>query len=431
MLQRLRALRGEGSPLPDGAIPLGIGLVINGVTTYGFLAVAGHSLDKAEADSLAALWSLGFILAPGFFQPLEQEVARATAFRAARGLGSAPVLRKATQLGAALFGVVVLATVIAWPMKLRTEVFDHHATLLFALILLLLGFWLTEPVRGVLGGSGEFRRYSIYFAVEGASRLALALVLAAVGASVGPFGLAFAVVPLLAGFCAVWGMRPIATQGPNAPWSEISQSLGYLLAASLFTNLLLNIGPLAVKALSEDGDEGKAAAFLNGLIIARIPLFFFQAVQASLLPQLAALVGAGEIVEFRRVLRRLVMAVGALAVVGVVFAFIAGPFIVDLVFGKDIGRRDMALLAGASGLFMLAMSYAQAHIALHRQRRVTAGWLAGALSFPIVVMLFDDLFLRVELGLVAGGAVATAVMMALLPHHLESKVSHAPAPTIA
>ncbi len=431
MLQRLRALQGEGSPLPEGAIPLGIGLVINGVTTYGFLSVANHALSEHHYDSLAALWSLGFILAPGFFQPLEQEVARATAFRAARSVGSAPVLRKAFQLGAVLLGVVTLAAVVAWPLVLRDEVFDHNVTLLASLILLLIGFWATEPVRGILAGRGEFGRYSVYFAVEGASRLALGLALAATSLTVGPFGLAFAVVPLIAGACAVWGMRPVATEGPNAPWSEVSQSLGYLLTASLFTNLLLNIGPVAVKGLSDDSDKGAAGAFLNGLIIARIPLFFFQAVQASLLPQLAALVGAGQIVEFRRVLRRLVLAVGALAVVGVVFAFVAGPFIVDLVFSKEIGRRDMALLAGASGLFMLAMSYAQAHIALHRQRRVTAGWGAGVLTFPIVVSLFDDLFLRVELGLVAGGAVATAVMMALLPHHLESKISHAPAPSVA
>ncbi len=428
MLQRLRALRGEGSPLPDGALPLGIGLIINGVTTYGFLAVAGHALDKGEADSLAALWSLGFILAPGFFQPLEQEVARATAFRAARGLGSAPVLRKATQLGGAMFAVVVVCAVVAWPLKLRDEVFDHHLALLFCLILLLFGFWVTEPIRGVLAGQGEFRRYSIYFAVEGASRLALALALAGIGSSVGPFAFAFAVVPLIAGACAVWGRRPIATAGPNAPWSEVSQSLGYLLAASLFTNVLLNIGPLAVKAMSGEGDEGAAAAFLNGLIIARIPLFFFQAVQASLLPQLASLVGAGEIVEFRRVLRRLVLAVGALAVTGVVFAYLMGPFVVDLVFGKEIGHIDMALLAGASGLFMLAMSYAQAHIALHRQRRVTAGWFVGVAVFPIVMALGDDLFRRVELGLVAGGLAAMLTMRLLLPHHLESKVDHGPMP---
>lgn len=420
MRSRLAAYRRGGSPLPEGALSLGVGLVINGITTYGFLAVANHSLDERYYDKLAALWSLGFILAPGFFQPLEQEVARATAFRSARGVGSAPVLRKAMLLGLGLLLVVVAVAVVAWPLVLRDDVFGGNAALLVGLLVLLVGFWATQPLRGLLAGRKQFGRYATYFGVEGGARLVLAIGLAIVGAGVGSFGLAFGVVPFVAGLVAIWGLRPIAHSGPPAAWAEISQSLGYLLAASLFTNFLLNVGPVAVQALSTAAEEGAAGAFLNGLIIARIPLFFFQAVQASLLPQLSGLVGAGRFDEFRQVLFRLVTAVTALAVVGVVGSWLVGPAIVDAVFAKDIGRNDMALLAAASGLFMLAMSFAQALIALHRQRRMVIGWAAGVVALPIPLVLIDDLYLRVELGLVAGGATATAVMIALLPRHFQA-----------
>jgi TRAP-type C4-dicarboxylate transport system permease large subunit len=45
---------------------------------------------------------------------------------------------------------------------------------------------------------------------------------------------------------------------------------------------------------------------------------------------------------------------------------------------------------------------------------VAVGWLAGALAFVVVTALGGDLFLRVELGLVAGSVATVAVMTALL-----------------
>ncbi|MCH7789790.1 MAG: hypothetical protein IH940_10160 [Acidobacteria bacterium] len=393
-------------------MPVGAGLVINGITTYGFLTIAKNALGDAAYDPLAALWGLIFILGAGVFQPLEQEVARATAQRATQGVGSAPVLKKAAQIGAGFLAVVWVGILIAWPLGLHS-ILDDNVVLLVALMLALTSFWIAFPLRGLLGGRGEFGRYGLYFSFEGGMRFLCAAVLAIVAAGVGPYGLAAAAAPALGIGLATLGKRPLAQPGPPAKFSEVSESLGWLLAASVLTNALLNAGPVIVKAISDT--EGDAGRFLNGLIIARVPLFFYQAVQASLLPLLSSLVGQERHNEFRRVLLRLVGVVSAIATFGVLFAVVAGPFIVEIVFDDELSSTDMALMAGASGAFMMAMTFGQALIALHRMRRVVLAWSIGVGVMAVVAALGDDVFLRVELGLLLGAASAALTMVLLLP----------------
>jgi O-antigen/teichoic acid export membrane protein len=398
--------------LPTGSMPVGGGLVINGLTTYGFLTVAKNALGDSAYDPLAALWGLVFIFGAGVFQPLEQEVARATAQRATQGAGSAPVLRKAAEIGAGFLAVVCAGVAIAWPLGLD-NILDHNEVLLVSLMLALCSFWLAFPLRGLLAGRGEFGRYGLYFGSEGGTRFVFAVVLAIIAAGVGPYGIAIGVAPAVGIGLATLGKRPLARPGPPASLAEVSESLGWLLAASVFTNTLLNAGPVVVKALSDT--EGEAGRFLDGLIIARVPLFFYQAVQASLLPLLSSLVGQQRHDEFRRVLLRLVSVVAAISVFGVVFSAVVGPTIVEIVFGDEISGRDMALMAGASGAFMMAMTFGQALIALHRLRRVVLGWFIGVVVFALVVMLGGDPFVRVALGLLAGASAAAVAMVILLP----------------
>src|SRR4029079_7788770 len=76
------------APLPEGTVPVGIGLLIAGVTSYLFLKVARVALGSDEAvQPIASLWIATFALAPGFFLPLEQELARTLAHRRALGQG--------------------------------------------------------------------------------------------------------------------------------------------------------------------------------------------------------------------------------------------------------------------------------------------------------------------------------------------------------
>ena len=114
------------------------------------------------------------------------------------------------------------------------------------------------------------------------------------------------------------------------------------------------------------------------------------------------------------------MVVGAVGVIGTVGAFILGPWVLELVYDGGIDRRTMTLLAFASALYMLALAIAQAVIALSGHGRVAVGWGAGFLAFALVAWLSsNDLYLRVELALVASSIVSLTIFI----FNLKSKMS--------
>jgi hypothetical protein len=73
--------------VPEGTIPVAIGLVITGLSAYAFLSLTRYGLGTDASTPVNQLWFATFILAPGFFLPVEQEVGRALAHRRALGEG--------------------------------------------------------------------------------------------------------------------------------------------------------------------------------------------------------------------------------------------------------------------------------------------------------------------------------------------------------
>jgi len=391
-----------------------VGLVVNGITTYGFLVVARRALGDETYGGLAVLWGLVYILGPGLFQPLEQEVARATADRASRGLGSAPVLQQAAKIGAAGFVAVSIGILVAWPLGLN-GLLDHHPGLLVALIAALGAFAIAELVRGVLSGRHRFRRYGAYFAVEGSSRLLMALLFALLGiAAVGAYAAAMAGAFVFAAWVGIGRTRPFVKPGPPAPLSELRPALGLLLATSLSEAFLLNVGPVALEIVGEDIGAEAPGVFLNGLIISRIPLFFFQAVKAALLPNLASLAGLGDLRAFRDLQLRLVGAVTAVALTSVGVMAWLGPWLVSSLFGDQLGSRDMALLSASGGGLMIMLSLALGLVALDHTRLAVVGFFVGVVVFPIALLSSSDAYLRVEIALVASVAAGAIVTAGLL-----------------
>ena len=414
-MNELRARLRLDSLLPLGTSSIAWGLVVNGLTTYGYLVVARRALGDDGYGGLAVLWALVNIGGFGLFQPLEQEVARATADRASRGVGSAPVLRRAGVLGSVQFVLVAAGVLAAWPLGLDS-LLDHRPELLLALVLALGAFAGTQLIRGILGGRHLFTRYAWYFIVEGAARMALAVVLALVGvAAVGAYGLAIAFGLVAAAVAVASPRRPFVHPGPPASYRELTPALGFLLIASIGEAFILNVGPVALDVVAGDKLGADApGVFLNGMLIARIPLFFFQAVKASLLPSLATLGGRGDLVGFRNMQLKIVAAVGAAAVATTAVAAVIGPPVVRIVFGDELGRIDMALLAASGGGLMLMLSLALGLVALGHTRLAVAGWIAGIAAFAAVVSFDFEPFLRVETALVAAVVAGSLVAGVLL-----------------
>ena len=135
---------------------------------------------------------------------------------------------------------------------------------------------------------------------DGVVRIALCVVLAAAGiTAVGAYGMVIAISPLFA-VAYVFQRGGLKTEpGPPADWNEITPNLGWLLLGSIFAATLLNAGPIAASLLAEPDQDAQVSDFSYGVLLARIPLFMFQAVQAALLPRLSRLAARGELVDFR------------------------------------------------------------------------------------------------------------------------------------
>jgi O-antigen/teichoic acid export membrane protein len=411
--------------LPEGTLEVGIGLAVAGVTAYGFTVVAARALGATDYAPLSVLWAMVFVAGPGFFLPIEQEVSRALASRRVRRLGTGPVIRRAALFGAliALLLLVVMLVLSPWMVS---NLFSGEWLLFVGLVLGMLGYCVEHLARGTYSGLGRFRPYSLVVGGEALLRFLICVLLAMASVTyAGWYGLALGIAPICAVLFSLRGQHGMVTDGPDAPWSELSTALGALLAGSVLAMLLVNGGPIAMQILAGEDQQELVSQFFTAVIIARIPLFLFQAVQAALLPKLSGLASAGRFDEFRIGFRKLVVVVAGVGGVAVVFAFAIGPWAIRLLYGPefDLGHRTVGLLAAGSVLFMLAQAMAQAVIALGGHTRMAFCWLAAVITFVVVTALGSDLYLRVEMGLLVGSAVACLGMAVLVRQLVRSGAS--------
>jgi len=403
-------------PVPEGTYVIGLGLVLAGFAAYGFQILAAKQLSEQDYAALNVLWAIVFVAAPGLFQPLEQEVARALAHRRAQGVGGAPLVKRAAILGGVLAVGVALAAAIA-----HTPIVDHlfngRTVLLYALFASLGTYYVAHTTRGVLSGNGRFAPYGMMHGSEGVVRMLIVVGLVALGATLpGWYGFALAIPPLFAVAIALRGQRNLMVPGPPAPYSELSNALAWLLVGSVLAQFLSYASVLTVQILASPEQKELVAGFITGLFIARVPLLLFQAVQAALLPKLSRLASEGKHDDFRAGMRKLIVVVIVICVSGIVAATALGPWAGNLLFPSKwtLGNGDMFMLtAGATG-FILALTLSQGLIALKGYAQAAVAWIVGIVGFVVAVWLVDDLFLRAETGFVVGSAIAAALMGVLL-----------------
>jgi O-antigen/teichoic acid export membrane protein len=405
------------NPLPSGAISVGAGLLLNGVSTYVFLAIAGHTLTAERYSAFAGFWALLFVVAPGIFLPLEQELGRAISARRARGDGDGPVVARCALIGGGFLALLLVGSGAAFG-PLDSRLLGGDGVLMIALLLGITAYCAEHLARGTLSGNGRFRAYGVLLGSEGVYRACFcaALAVAHVG-SPGPYGLALVAGSFAAVLTALAGQRGLLDPGSPTRNTEVTNALGSLLIASMATMFMLNGGTVVVQLLAAPSEQRVAGSFLNGRVIAFVPLFLFQAVTAALLPRLSALVSRGAHAEFRRTLGRLLLVVAALGAAAIVGSLLVGPAVLRLVFGPDftLTSRDLALLAASSAALMAAQALGQGLIARSAYRGVVAGWVTAVGAFFIVVFAVHPLLLRVELGILGGGLAAAVILAALQP----------------
>ena len=408
-LSRLGSLGAGGRGL------LLIGLVVDGIGSYVYLSASGRALGPDRFALVSVLWAVMFLIGNGLFIPVDQELARAIA----AGAGGVAALRRVAAVAAVAVGGVAVV-VLAGAGWIGSSLFRNRAAFALVLLVGVAGLAVMFVVRGVLAGTGDYRSYGVLFIADALAKAVPVLLLAAAGVD---DPLPYAWVMALSGWvgcaAALAVARPLAVPAGGDPpdWRPLLTSLGFLLLTSLTSLTLMNLSTIAVEVLSGPAEEAAAGVFLSALVIARIPLFLFQAVQAVVLPRLSARAAAGDAAGFTHDVRRLALMLTAATVVAVAGSVVVGSLVVRVLFGDEFDRIDgwdMGLLTLASMLLTATLTLNQAQIALRRQHQSWWPWAVGLVVFVVALANTGaDLLPRVEWAMVVSAA-ATVVVAAWL-----------------
>lgn len=393
--------------------------MVSGICTYGFLVLTARLLGVEDYASFAVAWSLALVIGAGIYVPIEQETSRVVARSAALGHPTAPAVRRMALSCAVLTALTALVVVAAAPLLL--PLLDDDVPLLLALVATAPAMAVPFLLRGVLAGRHRFGGYAAVVVVEAVLRLGGVLLVAAVG--VRTAAACVAVVAASAALSALPGLMRRSSdsggahgRGEAVPGGESTgngRAVAALVAAALAGQVLLNAGPVLVAVLAEPEERTAASRLLAGLLLARVPLFLFTAVQAAVVPRLTADVARHDLAGFRATVLRLVRLVGATTGVVAVGCLVAGEPLMGLLFGEAFGLPggQLALLSLGVGCYLVAATAGAALLAVGSHARVARSWLLGLMVLAAVTALVPDLLLRIELGFVVGCAAAAVFLL--------------------
>ena len=411
--QRRRAL--SGAWLMSGAT------AASGVLTYAFLVLAARTLGPHAYGLVAVLWGAIFIGAIVVYRPLEQTASRTIADRLARGHEVRTVVRALLIVGACAVVFTVLAVVAAWgPITRHAFLGDGRLTAL--LLAGIVAYGISYIVRGIVGGVRWFGGYGLVLTADGVARLAVAAPLLLVaskqlaGGAMVAAGLAGAVVPLAVGHRRIAGaLAPRGGQSFRVGSAFAFAAPAVAIAAA--DQLLVNGAPLLV-ILDGGAQASKSAGVVfAATMLVRAPIYVFQGLAASFLPNLTALAAVGDRNRFHDAVVRCSGALLATGVVMVMGAAALGTHAMGLLYGHEYsaGRGSLVLLAVGAALYLAAGTVSQGLLALDRGRAAAVAWGVAAASFVALFLVLPGSELwRASLAFALGMAAGTLLLAAAL-----------------
>lgn len=372
-------------------------------------------VPMSSQTAVSVLWSIVFLLGLGVFFPVEQELIRLVAARTAAGQGIGPVVRRGATLALVIVAVLLTAFAVA-AGPLAGRLFGGDTAMVATLGGATVALAVTAVSRGTLAGLGRFGAYGRQLAVDGGLRVLLACALGVAGTRTPvAYGLILVAAPLLA---VAVTLRPVLAQlhpGPPLGWQAMGRRLGLLIVTMLLAQVIINAAVINVRLLSP-GDPAVTGALLAAVVLARVPLFVFTAVQTSLLPGLCGALAAGDQARYRRLLARTCAAVTILGLAGGVTAIILGPWLTRVLFAARpvLSSTDFAWLAAGTLCYMLALVLGQGVLALGRHRDQMLAWLAGVAVLTAITLAPGPVTLRVVIAYAAGSAAVVLAMAAVL-----------------
>jgi O-antigen/teichoic acid export membrane protein len=407
-----------------GAWLLSFSTALSGLLAYAFHVLAARSLGAADYGRIAVLWAALFLIVVVLFRPLEQTTSRAVAERRARGAESQSVLRAVLALYLLLVAGFGAIAVGGWSF-VTDRLFVGDDALTAALVAGVTGYGLAYVLRGLLSGSGWFEGYGALLLGDAGIRLLAAVPLVAVASSdvaaaaVAAAGIGGAVVPL------VVGARKLrnATRGAATDSFRLTRALGFAAPATAVAaadQVLVNGGPILV--MVGGGSPETAGLVFAATMLVRVPVYLFQGVAASLLPNLTRMSTSEDVAAFRRGVARPAAVLFALGLTAIAGAAAAGPQALQLVYGAefDAGRLELTLLGCGVAFYLLAATVSQALLALEAVRSAAVAWCAGAFAFLTVYAVVDGgELLRTSAALAAATALSAVLLVLLLARQLK------------
>jgi O-antigen/teichoic acid export membrane protein len=439
------------------------GLMLVGLSGYGYLAVTGHSSGPSDAAALAALYFLVGLVTLGVFVGLEQETSRSVSRALAHRRDLTQVTRTAHRHTLVLLALTVAVLLAISPLLVGGPLRGDWG-LFGALLVAAASAAAVYVVRGQLGGRQQFDGYAATLATEGLTRLVPCLVIYAAVGGRAPwaYGLAFA---LALAFAALVGERWLRrTTRPGAanavgtvdrgdaevmgsaevmdtsegsddtadladadlpeavqvsefetPERSAAGSLALLVTASLLTQLVANLPPLAASSRLT-GNDAVAAAFGQAFVLVRIPLLLTAPVQAMMLPALTRSAAHGEREALRERFRVGLTAVAGLGIVGAALLAMIGPWALRVFFGstETLSHELLAVLGAGTVFLMLTAILQPTLVALNRHRLVPVAWGVGAALQVVLVLMPIDPVDAAAAGSVGGPLAVVSVMAFVL-----------------
>ncbi|HSJ17505.1 MAG TPA: hypothetical protein VK920_05395 [Solirubrobacterales bacterium] len=412
---------------------LSVAVGATGFVVYLYFALASHNLDREDYGDVTTLWLVVFVTVATLYRPVEQLLSRTIAERHAReGFRGRPLKVAATIQAIVALTVTTLCLALRGPIE--DELLSGSSTLYWILVVSIAAYSGTFFARGFFAGHRRFGLYSAVLLSDACTRILFPLAVA-VGIASGATAIALGIAAgplvslLLAPAVVVIALRgrggiepeavaeaPTKPAGSDGPEFTLAHGGGFAAAVLVIVfseQLFLSSGAFVVRIT-----EGAAATgfIFNVLMLARAPIYLFQAVATSLLPHLTRLryrPAMGGADAFRLSVNVTLGAVAAFAALVVFVVLIAGPDLMQIAFGDKFtyDRAGLLIVSIGMGFYLAAATLNQAALAQGRARRAAVCWIACAMAYVgwNLLPVLDE-FRRVEVGF----ALAAATLCALL-----------------
>lgn len=413
-----RAPAGDRGAL-SGAWLLSGATLASGVLAYAFHILAARTLGTDGYGRIAVLWGAMFLVAIVLFRPVEQTASRTIADRIARGWETRSVVVSATIVAVAALALATVIMLALWE-PITSGLFDGDDALTLMLIAGVGTYGLSYVVRGLMGGVRWFAGYGLNLVFDGAARLLVALPLVVV-ASTGLAGAAMVAAGLAGAAIPLWvGRHRLRVLRENRPGERFrpASTLAFAAPAAVIAGadqIVVNSSPVLV--VLAGGTAATAGVVFAATMLVRIPVYVFQGVAASILPNLTRLHATDDAQAFRAAVWRTVAILIGIAGLLAVGAMVIGPHALRIVYGPEFqaGWAALGLLGVGVGLYLAASTVSQALLAQDRGPAAALAWAVAAVLFVGTFFLLPGSeLMRIAVAFAISMAVGAAMVAAFL-----------------